>query len=56
VDAKVEIWEKEEGAEKICFVEEDPAVRQSVSGSDWPMFTISDSRGKCKEFIVLYQW
>ena len=23
-----------------------------MSGSDWPMFTVSDSRGKCKEFIV----
>ena len=32
--------------------EEDLAVRLSASGSDWPMFTVSDSRGKCKQFIV----
>lgn len=24
-----------------------------MSQSDWPMFNILDSRGKCKEFIVL---
>ena len=23
-----------------------------MSGSDWPMSTVWDSRGKCKEFIV----
>ena len=38
--------------QKVCFVEEDLTVKQSANGSDWPMFTVSDSRGKCKEFIV----
>ena len=27
-------------------------VKQLVNGSDWPMFTVSYSRAKCKEFIV----
>lgn len=41
---------KKNKRQKICFVEEDLAVRQSLSGSDWPMFTVWASRGK--EFIV----
>ena len=46
---KSKFGKKNKKQEKIRFVEEDPAVKQSVSGSDWPMFTVSDSRGKCKE-------
>lgn len=34
------------------MVEEDLEPKQSVKGSDWPMFTVSDSCGKCKAFIV----
>ena len=34
--------------QKVCFVEEDLTVKQSANGSDWPMFTVSDSRRKCK--------
>ena len=34
------------------MVEEDLEPKQSVKGSDWPMFTVLDSRGKCKAFIV----
>ena len=49
---KSKFGKKKKKQQKIRFVEEDPAVRQSASGSDWPMFTVSDSRGKCKEFIV----
>ena len=49
---KSKFWKKKKKQQKIRFVEEDPAVRQSEGGSDWPMFTVSDSRGKCKEFIV----
>ena len=49
---KSKFGKKKKKQQKICFIEEDQAVRQSVSGSDWPMFTVSDSRGKCKEFIV----
>jgi len=45
---KWKFGKKKTKQQKIRFVEEDPAVRQSVSGSDWPMFTVSDSRGKCK--------
>ena len=37
---------------KVRFVEEDLTVRQPANGSDWPVFTVSDSREKCKEFIV----
>ena len=51
MDAKSKFGKKKKKQQKICFVEEDPAVRQSVSGSDWPMFTILDSRGKCNEFV-----
>ena len=43
---------KKKKQQKVCFVEEDLTVKQSANGSDWPMFTVSDSRGKCKEFIV----
>ena len=49
---KPKFGKKKKKQQKVRFVEEDLAVRQSVSGSDWPMFTVSDSRGKCKEFIV----
>jgi len=49
---KSKFGKKKKKQQKIRFVEEDPAVRQSVSGSDGPMFIVSDSHGKCKEFIV----
>ena len=49
---KSKFGKKKKKQQKIHFVEEDPAVRQSASGSDWPMFTVSDSRGKSKEFII----
>ena len=49
MDAKVQIWEKEKETAKDSF-------RRRRSGSqtisDWPTFTVSDSRAKCKEFIV----
>ena len=34
------------------MVEEDLEPKQSVKGSGWPMFTVLNSRGKCKAFIV----
>ncbi|PFX14444.1 Uncharacterized protein K02A2.6 [Stylophora pistillata] len=43
---------KKKKQQKVRFVEEDLTVRQSVSGNDWPIFTVSDSRGTRKEFIV----
>ena len=38
--------EKKKKQQKVCFIEEDLAVKQSVSGGDWPLFTVSDSHGK----------
>ena len=38
---------KKKKQQKVCLVEEDLTVKQSANGSDWPMFTVSDSRGKC---------
>ena len=49
---KPRLRKKKKKQQKVCFDDEDRTVRQSTNGSDWPMFTISDSRGKCKEFIV----
>ena len=43
---------KKKKQKKVCFVKEDLRVKQSANGSDWPMFKVSDSHGKCKEFIV----
>ena len=43
---------KKKKQKKVCFVKEDLTVKQSANGSDWPMFKVSDSHGKCKEFIV----
>ena len=49
---KARSGKKKKKQQKVCFVEEDLTVKQSANGSDWPMFIVSDSRGKCKEFIV----
>ena len=45
-------WGKKKKQQKFRLVEEDLEPKQSVKGSDWPMFTVLDSRGKCKAFIV----
>ena len=52
VEPKAEVREKKKKQQKVYFVEKDLAVKQSTNGNDWPIFTVSDSRGKCKEFIV----
>ena len=44
-------WGKKKKQQKFRLVE-DLEPKQSVKGSDWPMFTVLDSRGKCKAFIV----
>ena len=44
--------EKKKKQQKVCFIEEDLTVKQSANEIDWPMFTVSDFRGKCKEFIL----
>ncbi|PFX25280.1 Uncharacterized protein K02A2.6 [Stylophora pistillata] len=49
---KSKFGKKKKKQQKVHFIEEDRAVRQSVSGSDWPIFTVSDSHGTRKEFIV----
>ena len=49
---KLRSGKKKKKEQKVCFVKEDLTVKQSANGSDWPMSTVSDSRGKCKEFIV----
>ena len=43
-------WGIKKKQQKVRLVEEDLEPKQSVKGSDWPMFTVS--RGKCKAFIV----
>ena len=43
---------KKKKQQKVCFIEEDLTVKQSANGSDWPMVTVSGSRGKCKESIL----
>ena len=43
-------WGIKKKQQKFRLVEEDLEPKQSVKGSDWPMFTVS--RGKCKAFIV----
>ena len=51
MDTKVEIWEKEEETAKGLFCQR-RSGSQGSSGSDWPMFTVADPCGKCKELIV----
>mgnify|MGYP000067250698 CR=1 FL=1 len=51
VEAKVEVRGKKKKQQKVCFVEE-LTVKQSANGNDWPILTVSDSRGKRKELIV----
>ena len=34
---------KKKKQKKVCFVKEDLTVKQSVNGSDWPMFKVSES-------------
>ena len=46
------LGKKKKKQQKVRFAEEDLTVKQSANGSNWSMFTVSDSRGKCKEFIV----
>ena len=50
--AKLRSGKKKKKQKKVSLVKEDLTVKQSGNRSDWPMFTVSDSRGKCKEFIV----
>ena len=49
---KPRLGKKKKKQQKVCFVEKDLAVKQSTNGNDWPIFTVLDSRGKCKEFTV----
>ena len=49
---KPRLGKKKKKQQKVCFVEQDLVVKQSTNGNDWPIFTVADSRGKCKEFIV----
>jgi len=46
------LGKKKKKQQKVCFVKEDLKIKQSENGNDWPMFIVSNSRGKCKEFIV----
>ena len=50
--AKLRSGKKKKKQQKVSLVKEDLRVKQSGNRSDWPMFTVSDCRGKCKEFIV----
>ena len=38
---------KKKKQQKVCLIEEDLTVKQSANGSDWPIVTVSGSRGKC---------
>ena len=43
---------KKKKQHKVRFIEEKLVDKQSATETDWPMFTVSNSHGKCKEFIV----
>ena len=43
---------KKKKQHKVRFIEEELVDKQSATETDWPMFTVSNSNGKCKEFIV----
>ena len=52
LEAKAKVREKEEQTAKGLFHRRNLTVKQSANPSDWPMVTVSGSRGKCKESIL----
>lgn len=46
------LGKKKKKEHKVRFTDEHLVDKQSAPETGWPMFTVSDSRGKCYMFIV----